>query len=337
MLIWWQEYIIRVKTAGEPEHYVARRYEDFKAMHDRLRVELAGKVLPPLPKKNSADYVMPSFMEDYDSVSSISSEESLPKHRHDLLRSSRKLTTDSTGDSATPPSDSASSLTQDGESFDTTDRLKPMGMRDRMKKVVPGHKRKTSTASQLSVRPPGSPRVSNDQSPMSAGAYPPVLFREPQRVSLRAALRTLLQNQHIARSTSMQDFLIKDKLEALKEEEQMDMERRKLVDEKRIEEQKQFYEIASKRAAEVDVHMEAFRREIIERNGLRNLFASIKQKNSIAELPPEHKKVAEWLRIECVFAEIYIDKKPTNCVLGSRQPFTICFWPKTILQSCSVN
>ncbi|QDS72922.1 hypothetical protein FKW77_008001 [Venturia effusa] len=298
------EYIVRVKTAGEPEHYVARRYEDFKAMHDRLRIELAGKVLPPLPKKNSADYVMPSFMEDYDSASSISSEESLPKLRHDLLRSSRKAGTH--GDSsATPPSDSASSLTLDGESLDTADRLRPVGMRDRMKKVVPGHhKRKSSSASQLSIRPPGSPKVSTDQSPMSPGAYPPVLFREPQRVSLRAALRTLLQNQHIARSASMQDFLVRDKLEELTEEEQKDMERRKLVDEKRIEEQKQFYEIASKRAAEVDVHMEAFRREIIERNGLRNLFASIKQKNSIAELPPEHKKVAEWLRIE-VAATIY--------------------------------
>ncbi|KAE9963022.1 hypothetical protein BLS_009771 [Venturia inaequalis] len=302
------EYIIRVKTAGEPEHYVARRYEDFKAMHDRLRIELAGKVLPPLPKKNSADYVMPSFMEDYDdSTSSISSEEALPRHRHDLLRSSRKHGGESTStgeSSGTPPSDSATSLTQDGETFDTTDRLKPMGMRDRMKKVVPGHKRKTSAASQLSVRPLGSPRVSTDQSTMSAGAYPPVLFREAQRVSLRAALRTLLQNQHIARSTSMQDFLVKNKLETLNEEEKTDMEHRKLVDEKRIEEQKQFYEIASKRAAEVDVHMEAFRREIIERNGLRNLFASIKQKNSISELPPEHKKVAEWLRIE-VAATIY--------------------------------
>src|ERR1700712_3052988 len=207
-------------------------------MHDRLGGELAGKVLPPLPKKNSTDYVMPSFMEDSDSLSSISSEESLPKHRHDLLKSSRKGASDSASDiNGTPPSDSASSLVQDGESFDSTDKVKPMGMRDRMKHKVVHHKRKTSGASQLSIRPPGSPRGSLEQSLMSAGAYPPVLFREAQRVSLRAALRTLLQNQHIARSTSMQDFLVKDKLEALDEEERNDMERRKLVDEKRIEEQ----------------------------------------------------------------------------------------------------
>lgn len=274
-------------------------------MHDRLRVELAGKVLPPLPKKNSTDFVVPSFMDDSESISSMSSEESLPKHRHDLLRSSRRSAGDSASDTnPTPPSDSVSSLVQDGESFDSKDKLKPMGMRDRMKhKVIPGHhKRKTSGASQLSIRPPGSPRGSTDQGPISSGAYPSVLFREAQRVSLRAALRTLLQNQHIARSTTMQDFLVKDKLETLSEEDRIDMERRRLVDENRIEEQRQFYEIASKRAAEVDVHMEAFRREIIERNGLRNLFASIKQKNSIAELPVEHRKVAEWLRIEYVFA-----------------------------------
>ena len=37
-----------------------------------------------------------------------------------------------------------------------------------------------------------------------------------------------------------------------------DIVRRKAVDEKRIEEQKQFYEIARKRAAELDVYMEQY-------------------------------------------------------------------------------
>lgn len=35
-----------------------------------------------------------------------------------------------------------------------------------------------------------------------------------------------------------------------------DVTRRKAMDEKRVEEQKQFYEIARKRAAELDVYME---------------------------------------------------------------------------------
>jgi len=55
----------------------------------------------------------------------------------------------------------------------------------------------------------------------------------------------------------------------LNEEELEDIEQRKEMDEKRIEEQRQFYEIARKRAQELDVHMENFRREIVERSEYR--------------------------------------------------------------------
>jgi hypothetical protein len=101
----------------------------------------------------------------------------------------------------------------------------------------------------------------------------------------------------------MEEFLTRDPI-TLNEEELIDMERRKEMDERRIEEQKQFYEIAKKRAAELDVHMEKFRREVIEDNGLRKLFAEIREKSTIAELKPEYKKFAEWVRIE-VAATIY--------------------------------
>jgi hypothetical protein len=76
------------------------------------------------------------------------------------------------------------------------------------------------------------------------------------------------------------------------------------MDKKRIEEQRQFYEVARKRAAELDIHMEKFRREIVEANGLSHLFQEIRVKNTIAELKPEYQKFAEWLRIE-VAATIY--------------------------------
>jgi hypothetical protein len=61
----------------------------------------------------------------------------------------------------------------------------------------------------------------------------------------------------------MVDFLTKDPI-TLNEEEMLDMDRRKDMDEKRIEEQRQFYEIARQRAAELDVYMEKFRRGIVE-------------------------------------------------------------------------
>jgi hypothetical protein len=42
----------------------------------------------------------------------------------------------------------------------------------------------------------------------------------------------------------------------LTDEDREDIARRKLLDQRRVEEQKRFYEIARKRAAELDVYME---------------------------------------------------------------------------------
>ena len=89
------------------------------------------------------------------------------------------------------------------------------------------------------------------------------LYREEQRVSLRAFLRTFLQNPQIANSKAMTEFLTANPIK-LNEEELGDIQRRKEMDEKRIEEQRQFYEIARQRAKELDVYMERFRRDIIE-------------------------------------------------------------------------
>ncbi len=63
----------------------------------------------------------------------------------------------------------------------------------------------------------------------------------------------------------MTDFLTSKPIK-LNKEELGDIERRKEMDEKRIEEQKRFYEIARQRAKELDVYMERFRRDIVERS-----------------------------------------------------------------------
>lgn len=82
-------------------------------------------------------------------------------------------------------------------------------------------------------------------------------------MSLRAFLRTLLQNNRIAESKSMEEFLTARPIK-LNEEELLDVQKRKNMDAVRIEEQKRFYEIARQRAAELDVYMENFRRDIVE-------------------------------------------------------------------------
>ena len=83
------------------------------------------------------------------------------------------------------------------------------------------------------------------------------LWRETQRISLRAFLRTLLANPQIANTNAIQEFLTLSPITPA-DADVVDIVRRKAMDEKRVEEQKQFYEIARKRAADLDVYMEQY-------------------------------------------------------------------------------
>lgn len=212
-----QEFLIRVNKIGKGDFYVGRRYSDFVNLHKRIRLELPGKVLPPLPRKNRNNSVIHSSAEDdADSLSSESTREPSPD----------------------PYENSGGGL----RSY-----------------IFSSHKRNASTSS---LRAPGgrSPRASGENLIQRENR---VLYREEQRVSLRAFLRTFLQNENIANSNAMADFLTADPIQ-LNEEEMEDIARRMEMDEKRIEEQRRFYEIARKRAQELDIHMEKFRREIVE-------------------------------------------------------------------------
>ncbi|KAI9374751.1 hypothetical protein BJX61DRAFT_540455 [Aspergillus egyptiacus] len=247
------EFIIRVRRNGKSDIFVARRFGDFVRLHKRLRTEIPGKALPPLPRKNKSSSTSTiwggSVEDDESSVSSTSTQEASPTEEP---RSSRSLA----------PSD----IVQRGRS-----------------------------------RSRSSVRKSNRES--GEGQREAVLFREEQRISLRAFLRTLLQNKRVADSKAMQEFLTSDPF-IPGQEELSDMERRKEVDSVRIEEQKRFYEIAQQRAAELDVYMEKFRRDIVESNGLTKLFAEIREKPTVEDLSPQYQKFAEWLRIE-VAATLY--------------------------------
>ncbi|KAM0705587.1 hypothetical protein Q7P35_006946 [Cladosporium inversicolor] len=268
-------FLLRVKQKDKPEIHIARRFGDFAKMHKKLRQELPGKVLTPLPRKNKNSSLFTSADDDDgSSTSSISTMAPSLAPPEPVQESGgfRSYLSSWTGGSSTPSHKRAPSLTP-------------------------------STA---------SPRPSIDSSTgLATGATPRsaspasghMLVREDQRVSLRAFLRNFLQNETIAQSKAMTEFLTADPTK-LTNDELDDIARRKEMDERRMEEQRRFFEIASQRAKELDIHMEGFRRTVIEKNGLRNLFAEIKIKNSISELEPEYQKVCEWLRIE-VAATLY--------------------------------
>ena len=256
------EFLLRVKRPGQPEIYVGRRYGDFAKLHKRLRTEMPGKILPPLPRKNKSSTlasVMPGGDNDSDSLSSVSTEASMEESGRSFLPLHRRL---KSGASLSPNPGSGSP--------------------------------KTSSSPRTSL--------SRERSP-SPNTQALRLHREDQRVSLRAFLRTLLQNPNIADARSMADFLTLQPVQ-LNEEERDDIDRRKEMDARRLDEQKKFYDIARKRAAELDTYMETFRRNIVEANGLTKLFGEIRVKEKLSDLSPEYQKFAEWLRIE-VAATIY--------------------------------
>ncbi|KAI9743534.1 MAG: hypothetical protein M1818_002848 [Claussenomyces sp. TS43310] len=261
------EFLLRVKKKGGTEYFVGRRYGDFARMHKKLRTELPGKVLPPLPRKNKKSSTASNLISN--------------------LAGGRD--------------DDASSIS----SVSTMSTMMPegAGAGAGSLKVIRDHRRSVSASSLGRA----SPRASTDGLRSYDGGpsndEPVFLFRESQRISLRAFLRNLLSNPQIAQSRAIQDFLTLTPTQ-LTDEKVLDIERRKAMDEKRLEEQKQFYEIARKRAAELDVYMEQFRQDIIERNGLTHLFREIKIKQKISDLSIQYQKFAEWLRIE-VAATIY--------------------------------
>lgn len=145
-----------------------------------------------------------------------------------------------------------------------------------------------------------SPSLTSDSNHTSISDTPVILHQERQRISLRAFLRTLLQDRKIASSKQIQDFLTARRIPRshFNAEERLDMKCRRRVDRRRFLEQRRFYELAHEKAKELDSYMSEFRRSIVDQNGLSRFFGEIKEKNSISEMGPEYQKLFEWLRVE---------------------------------------
>jgi PX domain len=66
-----------VKRKGEMAYFIGRRYGDFSRLHKRLRTELPGKILPPMPRKNrqssTASNLISGVIGKDDDASSVSS------------------------------------------------------------------------------------------------------------------------------------------------------------------------------------------------------------------------------------------------------------------------
>ncbi|RCI14703.1 hypothetical protein L249_6933 [Ophiocordyceps polyrhachis-furcata BCC 54312] len=299
------EFLLRIKRKGELEHFVGRRYGDFAKLQKRLRTELPGRILPLLPKKNKSNSTATGiFSAAFGNGNGYESDASTGSSASTRL----------TGRPAESDNGSAGLLSpREGE--ETKTMHKPLACRKTKNcDTLTSIQDVWVIADQAQLLRPGLQfltlvrlaRTAAVPVPLGLGRrrrFPVVLWRESQRVSLRAWLRSLLHNPQVANTKAMLEFLSGDPMTPTDEDVE-DIARRKAVDEKRMEEQKKFYEIARRRAAELDEYMEQFRRDIVERNGLTMLFKEIKEKETIEDLSIQYRKFAEWLRIE-VAAVIY--------------------------------
>ncbi|PWN50886.1 hypothetical protein IE53DRAFT_410573 [Violaceomyces palustris] len=141
---------------------------------------------------------------------------------------------------------------------------------------------------------PNGPSTSNDGSHVALPTGP--LAREKNRLTLRAYLRSLLAIPPIADSAIFMDFLTGDPTRLTPSEEE-DAAIREGLDHVRDEEQRHFAEEASRRVAELQSHIASFKADLVQKDGLTRIFATIKSTPKIEDLPEKYRALIKWARI----------------------------------------
>jgi hypothetical protein len=128
-------------------------------------------------------------------------------------------------------------------------------------------------------------------------SYAGRIHREKDRISLRSFLRRLAADTEIATSSIFKDFLTKDPIE-LTDAEKQDAEHRRVMDQKRIDEEKRFREEVDKKMNELDGLLGMLKEKVMKPNGLIEIFDIIKTTSTVDQLPTELKQAFEWGRIK---------------------------------------
>ncbi|KZT05522.1 uncharacterized protein LAESUDRAFT_726785 [Laetiporus sulphureus 93-53] len=143
---------------------------------------------------------------------------------------------------------------------------------------------------------PTSPTAYSAQAAQTFTGGASRLAREKNRLTLRAYLHTLLAMPVLASSPVLKSFLLANPTR-LSREEIEDARKREDADKVREDGRKRF---AKEIAARVDGLREAARSvkgELFAKDGLTNIFATIKVTDDIHKLPANYQAVIEWARI----------------------------------------
>lgn len=265
-----------------PLIYVSRRFSDFQELDNKLTKEFTNVELPRFPSKNKT------------STSYNSSDSKSP-----TLNGDDEAAFDNDDDDSYYPDGDFSNSTPNGQ---TIDQVSNFDIQQQFSNLSVNTKAFFSK-NPLSSSPP-SPRPnqsnSNNSSTSPKPAQQPVkLVREKQRLSFRAYLRGLIAIPAIAKSQTLLEFLFRDQIRGgLTKEQQDDIAQRRLMDTKRVEDQLEFLRLATARARELESHLTEFKQDLMEPNGLQNIFMEIHTKPTIEELSPRFQLFLEWACVE---------------------------------------
>ncbi|KAH3676233.1 hypothetical protein WICPIJ_009193 [Wickerhamomyces pijperi] len=247
--------------------YVGRRYSDFKHLHSQLKKKFTGKHLPSLPAKSKIDLSVES------SSSSAQDSTDADSQCDDALDQVKQNVTTLLSEMKIEES-----ITAMNSNSSHGTRLK-VNYFEKKKKLVKIQQRAQSASLSLP--------------------------RENARVALRAYLRALLEDPEIAQSEIMKEFLNKEKIMALTNENIIDMRAREDVDLLKLMNQVQFQKEAYKKIVELKLSSMPLRAKLLESdNGILEVFSELKTKKNIDELSAPLRNFITWCEVE-VAATIY--------------------------------
>ncbi|KAJ7890777.1 hypothetical protein B0H13DRAFT_2039725 [Mycena leptocephala] len=174
-----------------------------------------------------------------------------------------------------------------------TEDIKPPPVKDRTTVTAP------PTASPLSPAPTFASRQQSmwdDPDPTPQIYQISRLAREKNRLTLRAYLHSLLASYTIASSPVLRSFLLSGPT-TLSHEEIEDSLRREEADRVRDEGRKHFAKEIASRVDGLRDAVKSVKGDIMGKDGLTQIFATVKVTPSVRDLPPNYKSVLEWARM----------------------------------------
>ncbi|KLO06907.1 hypothetical protein SCHPADRAFT_860852 [Schizopora paradoxa] len=122
------------------------------------------------------------------------------------------------------------------------------------------------------------------------------LAREKNRLTLRAYLHSLMLNPTISSSPVFRHFLLSDPTR-LNPEETEDARRREEADRKREEGRIHFAKEIAARVEGLRSAMRSVKGDVMQKDGLSNIFDTVRRTEDVRDLPKEYRAVLEWGRI----------------------------------------